>query len=141
MKARSVSLPNPPVSSPRYWVEKLPDPLGDSTFKLPVLSSAEIFGAVSQENQLASIGLILGFSWAHRDFELEAPVPGVASDMTALLAYGTAVLDELQDYLTIADLIAVANRIGEKFKAAIPSPVKIQEKKDHFLATQDSKSA
>jgi len=102
MKARAAELAPCPES--RRWV------VGELVFRSPTFATgARVLNLIARrkpvEDQrlqdlvlevLPIAGLIAGLCWWHPTLELETPTPAIA-DEAALLAYGHAVVVELQD--------------------------------------------
>ena len=110
MKARSQPIPAP--DGARFWIVDLGD-AGQHHFRMPrftlglrvleVTASTGSKGLDEKIRRLPAFAAAVGLSWHHRAIELETPEPDGTS-LDDVRRYGEAVLDELQDRYSLAQL-------------------------------------
>lgn len=108
--------------SARWWTVDTTGPLGTALLRLPTYADAAriaeaMQAAADNGSRLMAGCAAVGLCWRHRSLALDA------ADTSDLLAFGNAVLDELQDYdvpwADIQTLVgSVSERIGSMFAVA-----------------------
>jgi hypothetical protein len=145
--------------SPRYWSVSHAR-LGEHHFRLPIFSTMQSLAElltrrldlkkgtdgkipVSEIAKKAHIMcVLLGACWYHRAAALLAVPPGPDATDDQWVAFGVAVLDELQEYgYDLLDITEIFNGVMPRVSDALDFSKTIKERKDFFGQTPASSTS